>query len=104
MSSVLPPPPTRTITPDDFLRPPDRGRGDELVDGELKERNVIYWSAFIGRRVSSALAAHVEPRGLGWVNAEGTSFRCFPDDENRIRRADVTFHRLDRLTPEQAQA
>jgi Uma2 family endonuclease len=50
------------------------------------------------------LANYVEPRGLGWVNGEGTSYRCFPDDENRVRRADVTFHRLDRLTPEQAAA
>jgi Uma2 family endonuclease len=104
MSAVLPDPPAKVFTPDDLLRMPDHGRGYELVNGELKERNMSFWSTFIGRRISTPLANHVEPSDLGWVNAEGTSYRCFPDDENRVRRADVTFHRIDHLTPEQAAA
>jgi Uma2 family endonuclease len=104
MSAVLTPAPAKVVTPDDLLRMPHQGAGYELVNGELKERNVSFWSTFVGRRVSTPLANYVEPRGLGWVNGEGTSYRCFPDDENRVRRADVTFHRLDRLTPDQAAA
>lgn len=104
MSAVLPDPPAKVVTPDDLLRMPDQGQGYELVNGELRERKMSFWSTFIGRRISTPLANYVEPLGLGWVNAEGTSYRCFPDDENRVRRADVTFHRLDRLTPDQARA
>jgi len=104
MSAVLTPAPGKVVTPDDLLRMPDHGRGYELVDGELKERKMSFWSTFVGRRVSTPLANYVEPQGLGWVNAEGASYRCFPDDDSRVRRADVTFHRLDRLTPEPAAA
>jgi Uma2 family endonuclease len=104
MSAALPDPPAKVITPDDLLRMPDQGQGYELVNGELRERTMSYWSTFVGRRVSTQLAIHVETAGLGWVNGEGTSYRCFPDDENRVRRADVTFHRLDRLTAAQASA
>src|SRR5262245_22418980 len=104
MSAVLPDPPAKVVTPDELLRMPDQGQGYELVNGELKERNVSFWSTFVGRRASTILANYVEPRGLGWVNGEGTLYRCFPDDENRVRRADVTFHRIERLTPEQAGA
>ena len=43
----------------------------------------------------------VGSRKLGWVFPEGTSYRCFPDDPTRIRRADTAFHRLGRLTAEQ---
>lgn len=92
------------IRPDDLLRLPDRGRGFELVDGELRELNVSFLSSFVAGRVFSRLSNFVEAHNLGWVSPEGTSFRCFPDDENRVRRADAAFHRLDRLTTEQARA
>ena len=103
MSAVLPDPPAKVVTPDDLLRMPDQGQGYELVGGELRELNVSYLSSFVGRRISTLLANHAEPSALGWVNGEGTSYRCFPDDENRVRRADTAFHRLDRLTPDQAR-
>ena len=102
MSAVLPPPPAKVVTPDDLLRMPDQGQGYELVDGELKELNVSYLSSFVAGQVYFQLQSHVGPRRLGWVSPEGTSFRCFPDDEGRVRRADTAFHRLDRLPAEQA--
>jgi Uma2 family endonuclease len=103
MSATLTAPPA-AITPDDLLRMPDRGRGFELVDGELKELNVSFLSSFVAGEIYGRLRDFVKPRRLGWVSPEGTSFRCFPDDEKRVRRADSAFHRLDRLTAEQAQA
>src|SRR5436190_10444386 len=103
MSATLTAPPT-AITPDDLLRMPDRGRGFELVDGELKELNVSFLSSYVAGRVFSRLSSFVETKKLGWMSPEGTSFRCFPDDEGRVRRADTAFHRLDRLTAAQAQA
>jgi Uma2 family endonuclease len=104
MSAVLPPPPAKAVTPDDLLRMPDQGQGYELVDGELKELNVSYLSSFVAGEVYFRLRSHAGSNRLGWVSPEGTSFRCFPDDENRVRRADVAFHRLDRLTAEQARS
>jgi Uma2 family endonuclease len=103
MSATLTPAPA-AVTPDDLLRMPDHGLGFELVDGELKELNVSFLSSFVAGQTYFYLQSHVGSRRLGWVSPEGTSFRCFPDDENRVRRADTAFHRLDRLTAEQAQA
>lgn len=95
-------PPVAAITPDDLLRLPDRGKGLELVHGELKELNASFLSSYVAGRVFARLNAHVESRNLGWVSPEGTSFRCFPDDRTRVRRADTAFHRLERLTAAQA--
>jgi Uma2 family endonuclease len=104
MSAVLTAPPAAKFTPDDLLRLPDGGKGYELVDGELKELNVSFLSSFVAGQTYFALRTHVGTSRLGWVSPEGTSFRCFPDDENRVRRADTAFHRLDRLTADQARA
>jgi Uma2 family endonuclease len=35
------------------------------------------------------------------VFPEGTSFQCFPDEPDKVRRADVSFIRFGRLTREQ---
>src|SRR6478672_7990640 len=104
MSAVLTAPPATKLTPDDLLRLPDGGKGYELVDGELKELNVSFLSSFVAGQTYFALRTHVGTSRLGWVSPEGTSFRCFPDDENRVRRADTAFHRLGRLTADQARA
>jgi Uma2 family endonuclease len=102
MSAVLTAPPAKIFTPDDLLRLPDGGRGFELVDGELKELKVSFLSSFVAGEAYGQLRDHVKARQLGWVSPEGTSFRCFPDDEGRVRRADTAYHRLDRLTAAQA--
>ena len=104
MSATLPAAPQTRLTPDDLLRLPDGGRGFELVDGELRVLNVSFLSSYVAGETHGVLRDHVKPRGLGWVSPEGTSFRCFPDDPDRVRRADVAFHRLNRLTAEQARA
>jgi Uma2 family endonuclease len=36
------------------------------------------------------------------VAPEGTSYRCFPDEPGKVRRADCSFHVLSRLTVERA--
>jgi Uma2 family endonuclease len=100
MSAVLPAPAGAKFTPDDLLRL----KGFELVDGELKELNESFLSSFVAGQSYFQLQIHVGPHRLGWVSPEGTSFRCFPDDENRVRRADTAFHRLDRLTADRATA
>jgi Uma2 family endonuclease len=39
---------------------------------------------------------------LGWVFPEGTSFQCFPANPGNVRRPDVSFSRLQRLSLAQA--
>ena len=38
------------------------------------------------------------------MTSGGVSYRCFPDDPGRVRRADTAFHALERLTAAQAVA
>ncbi len=103
---TAPPPPATTpparLTADDFDRMGSDGKGYELIDGELVEQAVSYLSSYVSGEVHRLLANHVKPRGLGWVAPEGTAFRCLPDSPNTVRKADTAFHRLDRLTAEQA--
>lgn len=103
MSIALEEPNVRTFTPEDFLELPDGGSGFELVNGELREIEVSFMSAFVAGRVYKHLVNFVEPRRLGWVTPEGTAFRCFPDPRT-IRKADTAFHKLSRVTAEQAMS
>jgi len=91
------------ITPEDFLNLPDGGKGFELVDGELKELNVSFESTYVAGEIFGVLRDFVKPRRLGWVSPEGTAYRCFPEDPDRIRKADVSFHLLARVTTERAK-
>lgn len=90
-------------TPEDLLTMPD-GDSYELVNGELVERNMSYWSSFIGSIISYLLNAYCFESKRGWVAASDASFQCFPDDPQKVRRADVSFIRLDRLTSAMATA
>lgn len=86
-------------TPDELLRMGDAGKGYELVDGELKELAVSKESSRVAGRICTRLDIFCEPRNLGWVFPEGTSFRCFPADRKRVRRADTAFIGVDRMPP-----
>ena len=103
MATVLDEPPVRRFTPDDLLLLPDEGKGFELIDGDLKEMNVSFLSTYVAGEIYGHLRDHVRPRRLGWVSPEGTSYRCFPDDPDQVRRADTAFHALNRLTEERAR-
>jgi len=76
----------------------------ELVAGELVERNTSYWTSYIGSIISYLLNSFCLQNKRGWVAAADASFQCFPDDPQKVRRADVSFIRLDRLTSETATA
>lgn len=91
--------PAQKYHPDELHALPDGGRGYELVNDELVELPVSYLSTFVAGRVYRQLANHAEDRRLGWVSPEGTSFRCFPDDRKKVRRADAAFTRLERYSP-----
>jgi Uma2 family endonuclease len=70
----------------------------------LVERNMSMLSNYIAGVVYSLLFGFCRPKKLGWVFPEGTSYQCFQDDPSKVRRPDVSFVRLERLSPEEAAA
>ena len=87
--------PNMTISPDDLLRMPDEGQGFELITGELRERNKTVWCSLVAGKVSAEIAKVAGDRG--WTVGSGVGFQCFAD-RRTVRRADVAFHHLGRLT------
>ncbi|HEY2785122.1 MAG TPA: Uma2 family endonuclease [Fimbriiglobus sp.] len=88
-------------SPDDLLQMPDEGLGFELIDGELRERNVSKQSSLVAGEVHFHLRLFGQAKSIGWFFPEGNSYRCFPDDPDRVRRADVSFIARSRMTPEE---
>jgi Uma2 family endonuclease len=93
----------KRYTPEDLQRLPDGDRY-ELVDGHLVEHNRSFWACYIAGRILNLLLTFSDAHHLGWVSSEGTSFQCFPAAPERVRKADVSFIRLERLTLAQATA
>jgi Uma2 family endonuclease len=87
----------RRYTPEDLLRMPD-GNRFELVDGELVEDVMSTWSSYVGGQLFARVNSHSLKNAQGWVFPEGTSYQCFPDDPKKVRRADVSFIRTERLS------
>jgi len=80
---------TARLTPDDLSQIQDEGLF-ELVDGKLIEKKMSLLTSETAGLIAGALLAHVKPAGLGVVLPEA-SFRCFPNDPDRVRRPDVSF-------------
>lgn len=90
-------------TPEDLLKMPDGDRF-ELVDGRLVEHTMSMWPSFVAGRVYSRLLTHCEAHQLGWVVPEGNSYQCFPDAPAKVRKADTSFIRRERLSLQQVTA
>lgn len=80
----------KTHIPEDLNQLPDGGKGFELVDGELKERQVSKESGRIGLRLGHFLIVFCDAHG-GWVYGSDLGFRCFTDDPRRVRKADMAY-------------
>jgi Uma2 family endonuclease len=78
---------------------PEVPEGFEMVNGQLREVLVSTESSRVSGTVFFALKTHCVARQPGWVFPEGTSFRCFPNEDRRTRRADTAFIALDRMPP-----
>lgn len=89
-------------SPDDLLALQD-GVRYELIDGQLVERPMSFWSNYVGGKLLRLLANHCEAHRLGWVLPEGTTYQCFPHKPEQVRRSDVSFIRLDRMSVAEAQ-
>jgi Uma2 family endonuclease len=88
-------------TPEDLLTMPE-GERYELVNGELVERNVSTIASYVGGLIYRLLCNFCLEKRVGWVFPDGISFQCFPFDPDLVRKPDVAFIRLNRLTADQA--
>lgn len=89
-----------TYTPEDLLSLPDNGKGYELVDGCLVEKNMGGFASWVAGRILKLLAYYGDDQGLGWVLDSEGSYQCFPDDPRKVRKPDVSFIRRGRLPDE----
>src|SRR5260370_524095 len=87
-------------TPEDLLAMPDR-KNFELVDGELVERDMGWYATWIGGQLYLLLTNYCKAKGLGWTAPGDASYQCFSDDPNKVRKPDVSFVRLERISPGQ---
>ena len=83
------------ITPEELLAMPDGGHY-ELIDGELRERNVSALSNLIAGETCRVLGNHCREHDLGWIFAAEHGYRCLPWKPRQVRRADVSFIRKER--------
>ncbi len=84
-------------TPDDLLAIADRPM-PELVGGELLEREPMGQKAdAVGANIVTALKLYSRSHLRGVVNGANGSYRIFPDDPDKVRIADASFTRKDRL-------
>lgn len=91
----------KRFTPEDLLALPD-GAFYELVDGRLVERKMSTWSSYVAGMIFQLLNSFCRDHRLGWIFPDGTSFQCFPAHPGRVRKPDVAFIRLQRLSLAQA--
>lgn len=94
---------TKQYTPEDLLHMPDGDRY-ELVDGQLVERNMSAWSSYVAGLLFALLFTFCRSRRLGWVFPDGTSYQCFADAPSKVRKPDVSFIELARMTVQQSQS
>jgi len=88
------------MTVEEFNALPD-GVGYELIEGDLKDRNVSALSSWVGGRLLKLLSNHVDDNSLGWVFGADAGYQCFPDSPRTVRKPDVSFVRGDRLAVEE---
>jgi Uma2 family endonuclease len=86
----------KKYTPDDLLAMPD-AKNFELVDGHLVERNVSQLSSWVAGELFGDIRAFLKEKPLGWVWPSDLGYECFPDSPGKVRRADVSFIRRERL-------
>lgn len=94
-------PPGTEITPEGLLRMPD-GKHYELIDGELVERTMSALSGIVASRVNRILGNFCDEPNLGWIMDSEVGYQCFAWKPKQVRRADVSFIRIERYSLAQA--
>ena len=83
-------------TASDLARLPN-AREYELVNGELVERHTSMKSSPVASRINRLLSVEADQTCEAIVHDGELGYPCFADDRERIRRADVTVIRRDRV-------
>ena len=83
-------------TPDDLERMPGGEARYELVDGEIRERNVSAESNYVANKFNTRMTVFVDDEGLGWTFGEGCGIQVFPEP-NPLRQSDGAFVATGRL-------
>jgi Uma2 family endonuclease len=91
---------SQRLTAEDLLTMPDGDRY-ELIDGQLVETSMSLESSWIAGEILHLIRLYLDSHPLGRVFPEGSSYQCFPDDRDRVRKPDVSFIRSGRLPAEQ---
>jgi Uma2 family endonuclease len=86
----------KTYTPEDLLAMPD-AKNYELVDGHLVERSVSQLSSWVAGRLFRLIDVFIDGKGLGWAWPSDLDYECIPGSPGKVRRADVSFIRRERL-------
>jgi Uma2 family endonuclease len=83
-------------TPEELLALPDE-KNYELVDGHLVERKTSALSSWVAGELHRAIGNYCQTNPAGWAFPEGTGYQSFPNAPLKVRKADVSFIRTDRL-------
>ncbi|MGH8065203.1 MAG: Uma2 family endonuclease [Candidatus Entotheonellia bacterium] len=93
----------KLLTAEEFEELPDDGKLYELIDGQPREITPLtMWQGEVEVNLAMRLHTHVRGRALGCVSIGKVAFivRRNPD---RVRAADVTFIRQERVPPLEAR-
>src|SRR5262249_36993748 len=87
-------------TPEDLLAMPDGDRY-ELENGQLLEPEMSVYSSAVGGFIYALMFIYCQKTAKGLPFPADNTYQCFPDDPGRVRKADVSFIRRDRLAQAQ---
>jgi Uma2 family endonuclease len=93
----------KLLTAEEFEALLNDGKRYELIDGELREMPpTAHWHGEVESKLVIRLGSHVEAHRLGIISCGETLFivRRNPD---RVRAADITFIRQERVPPLEAR-
>src|SRR5262249_53987505 len=62
------------------------------------------WASYLAGRLHYRLQHFAEANHRGWVFPSGATYRCLPEDPNRVVRSAVSFIRYERLPFQRARA
>jgi Uma2 family endonuclease len=88
---------TRKYTPEDLLRMPD-GNRYELIDGELVEKVMSTKASYVAGNIHVRIHNYANAHQQGWAFPEGNTYQCFRDAPDKVRKADTSFIRKERLS------
>ncbi len=88
--------PLTRATPADLEMIPDGEARYELIDGEIRERNMSAESNFISNKINTQVDLQVTRSGLGLAFGEGCGIQIFPEP-NPLRVSDGAFVAAGRL-------